>query len=141
MKHLQKFWKFFYVPEKKKFKIFFGIFQKKLYGHLFHQKWNIFRKKILELFFEKFRFWQNLAQKIKKFLVIFILLEIPYSSLLQFSTNIRFRAYPEAEICTKWVFLDEKWHIAYNDDVIVTWHLDEILGVNSRALDKCLSDL
>jgi len=56
-----------FKPEEKNFQIFFKIFQKFLYGNLFHRKWNIFRKKNLELFFEKICFGQNFAQKIKNF--------------------------------------------------------------------------
>ena len=64
---------------KKISKFFVEISQKFLHGHLFHQKWNIFRKKFFELFFEKFHFGRSAAQKIKNFLVIFIILPIPYS--------------------------------------------------------------
>ena len=55
-----------FKPEIKKIQFFFRIFQKKLYGHLFHRKWDNFWVKNFELFFEKFcpRAKFNFARKI-----------------------------------------------------------------------------
>ena len=56
-----------FKPEmKKKISIFFRIFQKKLYGHLFHRKWNNFWKKKFQNFLKNFAQGQNFARKMKK---------------------------------------------------------------------------
>ena len=87
------FWKFFYVPEKKKFKIFVGIFQKKLYGHLFHRKWNNFWKKNFKIFWKILPKGKISPEKWKFFARFY---SHGYSP--QFGTKIRFLSYPEAEI-------------------------------------------
>jgi len=54
-KNLELFFENFSMSLRKKIsKFFVEISQKILYGHLFHQKWNIFRKKFFELFLKNF---------------------------------------------------------------------------------------
>ena len=111
------FWKFFYVPEKKKIQNFLSKFLKNFYMVIcFIKNGTYFGKKFLN-FFWKISFWPKCRPKNKKIFGDFYY----FANSLQFSTNIRFLAHPEAEICTKKVFLDGKWHISYNNDVIVTW--------------------